>query len=220
MESDLTTAATVADALGVTSGTKVDRAVSVASDAIAKFIGRRLHYGPSISEKLAGYVDQVRLVLSVRPVISVASVVLPGNVTLGADAYELENLELGWLYRASGWPYTGLIRAGLLYDTPAVGTEREAIVATYAGGWVTPAQAASPGWAGPARSLPYDIEEACIQTAVGVYRGLGNDKSIASESLGDYSVSYRNPNSLIGVGGGGVIPDGVMPQLAAYRSLV
>lgn len=214
MDSDLTTAATVADALGVASDdAKVERAVSVASDAIAKFIGRRLHYGPSISEKLAGYVDQVRLVLSVRPVISVASVVLPGSVTLGADAYELENLELGWLYRAAGWPYTGLIRAGLLYDAPAVGTEREAIVATYAGGWVTPAQAAKPGWAGPARSLPYDIEEACIQTAVGVYRGLGNDKSIASESLGDYSVSYRGDVE-------GLIPASVREQLTAYRSLV
>jgi len=214
-DSDLTLAATAAEALGVSpSDTKLPRIIGAASEAIASYIGRRLHYAATNVERLAGYVDQVRLYLGVTPVLSVAQVVLPdGSVlTEAGDDFALEDAAA--LYRASGWPFTGLVRAGLLYDMPAVGTEKRGIVATYAGGWVTPAQAALGNWTGPARSLPFELEEACLQTVAALYAKQGADQTISSESLGAYSVSYRLPSAI------GSIPDAVKATLDRYRRLV
>ncbi len=217
MDSDLTTVAVAADSLGVSdpADAKVARAVSAASSAIARYINRpRLHYTVGFVEKLRGHIEQTRLQLGLLPVSSVASVVFADGTSLAASDYVVEDLEQGWLYR-SIWPYTGLVRSGLLYDTPAVGTERASIVVTYTGGWVTPAQAVSVGWPGPARNLPSDVEEACLQTVAAIYQGSGRDGAVASESFGDYSVAYRA--SLLG---GGVIPDSAMPLIAAYRRLM
>lgn len=212
--SDLTLPATAAEALGIEAADpKLPRLIAAASAAILAFIDRpQLHYGAAIVERLAGHVGQLRLRLGVTPVLSVASVVLPDGVSLAVDEYQLE--ADGSLYRAAGWPYTGLVRAGLLYDMPAAGSEAKTIVATYAGGWVTPAQATSGGWAGPARSLPFDLEEACLQVVSALYRRQGSDPTVASESLGDYSVSYRAPTGIAGL-----LPDTVLAQLERYRRL-
>ena len=197
MDSDLTTTAEAASALSLDAAdSRLPRIISSASALILRSLNRtQLHYAPAYVEKLRGYVEQARLVLDLTPVASVASVVMPDGSTLSASDYELEAGT--YLYRASGWPYTGRVRSGLLYDMPYVGTERASIVVTYAGGWVTPAQATSNGWAGPARSLPFDLEDACLQLCAGLFQGRGRDGAVQSESLGDYSVSYRADAQLI-----------------------
>lgn len=60
------------------------------------------------------------------------------------------------------------------------------------------------------RTLPYDLEQAAIDAAVTMYRQRGLDRGIASEGIGDASVTYR-------VGETGMLPDSVLAQLAAYR---
>lgn len=214
-DSDLTLPATAADALGVDAADpRLPRLIGVASDAIRRYVARpQLHFAAAYVEKLAGYAEQVRLRLGLLPVISVASVVLPDGAVLGASDYALEDLEAGTLYRSVGWPYTGLVRGGLLYDDLAVGTEAKTIVVTYAGGWVTPAQNLGSG--NPTRTLPFDLEEACLQAVSSLYRSQGKDQSIASESLGDYSVSYRGQVALAGM-----VPDSVLAQLDRYRRLI
>lgn len=209
--SDLTLPATAAEALGVdASDSKLPRLIAVASSAIRKYLDRpQLHYGAAIVERLRGYTEQVRLRLGVLPVVSVASVVLPDGTSLSPSEYTIEDPDGGVLYRSVGWPYTGLVRAGLLYDLPAVGTEAQSIVATYAGGWVTPAQCGT-------RTLPFELEEACLHTVSSLYRRQGIDTLIASESLGDYSVSFRGPSA----GLGGLVPDGVLAQLDSFRRLL
>lgn len=222
--SDLTLPATVATELGgdvVSGDARLPRLISVASGAILRHLGRpQLHYSAAYAESLPGH-GRPRLVLGLTPVLDVASVVVDG-VTLSADDYELEDADAGLLFRLAGWPWTGVYRGGLppQLDRDA-GSERAAIVVTYEGGWVSPAQAATVGWAGPARSLPYDLEEACVQTVVGLYRRGGLDPNVASEALGDYSVSYRAPNAIVGVGVGvgGIIPDSAVVMLAPYRRL-
>jgi hypothetical protein len=217
MNSDLTLPATAAEALGVdASDAKIPRYIGVASEAIRRYLDRpQLHYSAAVVERLAGYVGQVRLRLGVLPVLTVASVVLPDGTSLTGTEYALEDSESGALYRSVGWPYTGLVRSGLLYDAPAVGTEGRTIVATYAGGWVTPAQASVV----LPRTLPFDLEDACVQTVKALYRR-PDDPNITAESLGDYSVSYRSNNTIIGVGVGGLIPDTVIAQLQLYRRLI
>ena len=217
LDSDLTTAQTVADELGVGVGElRLPRLISAASEAIRRYLNRpRVHYSAAFVEVVTPHLATPRLVLGLCPVGAIASVVLADGTVVTASDYSVEDSDAGFLYRSTGWTWSGLLRAGLLYADPAVGTEKPAITVTYAGGWVTPVQAVSAGWVGPARSLPYDLEEACVQTVVSLYRKGGADQTIASEALGDYSVSYRTPN--IGVGAGGIMPDSVLAILDSYR---
>lgn len=215
---DLTTAATVAAELQVGEGElRLPRLIRVASAAVRQFCNRpRVHYGSAIVEKARPALGRPRLVLDVTPVVSVASVVLEDGSTVDASEYFVEDADLGFLYRSVGWPYSGLMHGGLLFQDPTAGTARPTITVTYAGGWVTPAQAASTGWAGPARSLPEDLEEAVVQTVVALFRRGGADPNVASESLGDYSVAYRSPNAATGLGLGGIIPDQAATLLNPY----
>lgn len=201
-DSDLTTLATAADVLGVSvADAKLPRLIAAASESIRRYLDRpQLHYGATIVEKLAGYQGQVRLHLGTIPLISVASVVLPDATSLVQDTdYTIESLSEGVLYREEGWPFTGVSVGGVLTG------EALTIVATYAGGWVTPAQSGT-------RTLPYDIEEVCLQAVAAMYRRQGADPLVASESLGDYSVSFREVVD-------GLVPSGVLSQLSAYRRL-
>lgn len=219
LDSDLTTADAVAAELGigVSDSLRLPRLIHAASDAVRGYTNRdTIHYSAAAVEKVTPPLGRPRLLLSRTPIISITSVVLADGTTLAPTDYEVEDTNLGFLWRASGWVWPGLIRGGLLYTDPDMGTERPSITVTFAGGWVTPTQAASTAWAGPARSLPYDLEEATIQTAVALYRRGGMDPSVASESLGDYSVAYRNPNSVIGLGVGGLIPDQARAALDNY----
>jgi hypothetical protein len=204
MDSDLTTAAAAADVLGVSAAdAKLPRLIAAASEAIRRYLDRpQLHYGAAITEKLAGYAGQVRLYLGTAPVISVTSLVLPDGTALAPTDYSVEDLATGALYRREGWPFTGVDAGGVLR------AEERSIVATYAGGWVTPAQTGT-------RTLPYDLEEACLLTVSAMYRRQGLDPAVASESLGDYSVTFAAPSS----SGGGLLPDAVVALLGTYRRL-
>lgn len=200
-DSDLTTVATAADVLGVSAAdAKLPRLIAAASESIRRYLDRpQLHYSAAIVEKLAGYQGQVRLRLGTIPLISVTSVVLPDATSLIEDTdYSVESLSEGILYREEGWPFTGISDGGVISD------EALTIVATYAGGWVTPAQSGT-------RNLPYDIEEVCLQAVAAMYRRQGVDPLIASESLGDYSASFREVD--------GLVPAGVLSQLSSYRRL-
>ena len=212
---DLTSIAAVAAVLEVEQGdAKLPRLISAASEAVRQYINRpRVHYGASITELARGY-GRPRLLLNVTPILTIASITLPDGSLVDPSEYMVEDADAGMVYRAAGWPFTGQLHGGLLYVDPVSGSERPSISVVYAGGWVTPAQAATTP--GLPRSLPYDLEEAVIMTVVARYRGGGVDPNVASESLGDYSVSYRNPNTLIGVGGGGIIPDAAARILDSY----
>lgn len=202
-DSDLTTVAAAADVLGVSaSDPKLPRLIGAASGAIRRYLNRpQLHYGASIVEKLPGFEGQVRLYLGVAPLISVASIVLPDGTTLDPADYTIEDLEAAALYRAAGWPYTGLCDdGGRLYG------EAKTIVVTYAGGWVTPAQSGT-------RNLPFEIEEACLLTVKSLYQY--RDPAITSESLGDYSVTFATATE-----GDGVIPPAAQALLSTHRRLL
>ena len=217
---DLTTAATVVEVLGVGEGDiKLPRLIRAASGAVRQYLNRKqLHYVPAYVEKVRPALGRPRLVLDLTPVVSVASVVLEDGSTVDPSDYLVEDADIGFLYRAVGWPYSGLVQGGMLYRDPAAGTSKPSITVTYAGGWVTPAQVASAGWSALLpRTLPEDLEEAVVQTVVALYRRGGMDQSISAESMGAYSVSYRNPNSLIGLGQGGIIPDQAAATLDPYR---
>lgn len=209
----LTTLATVADELGVTSpgseDSRLERYVSAASDAVRAYIGRAsVHFDAAIVEALPGYGRQ-RLALARPPVLSVASVTWNG-ATVAPTEYAIED-DTGLLFRRVGWPFSGSRRPDIVQDDRWPGTEERTIVVTYAGGWVTPRQADLDGTL--TRSLPYDVEHAAILTVAALYRSRGTDPSIAAESLGSASVTYRGSAAVL-------LPDAAAAILAPYRRIL
>lgn len=193
LNTDLTLLATVGAINGV-DGTdaSLPRYISAASDAVRRYLHRSsdgLAYQSAFVETLPGH-GTYRLVLGLTPLITIGSVALPDGSVLASTEYAIEDADFGFLRRDSGWPSTASVLPGIVQRDPVPGTEKRSIIVTYAGGWVTPAQFASIAWAGPARSLPFDIEEATIQTVVELYRRGGDAKGISSERLGDYAVGY------------------------------
>lgn len=210
-DADLTTPQVLAPELGVDVGEpRLQGLITRASRLIRTHLGRQLHYQAGIVEKVRGR-GGVRLMLQVTPIVSMTSLVLDDGSSLVLDAdYTLDDAEAGLLYRASGWPHTGVVQPGLLWDFPVVGSEKASIVATYSGGWVCPAQSGT-------RTLPDDIEHACIETCASLWRSAGMDRNVASESLGNSAVGYFGVNTAIGRGEGGLLPDVVVQTLAPYR---
>jgi hypothetical protein len=212
LDSDLTLAATLAGELGVDAAdSRLPRLIAAASDACRQHMGRsRVHYSSAYTENVAGF-GRRRLVLELTPLITITSVTGPDGTTVPSTEYSIDDPEAGLLLRDVLWPNTALVRGGLLYKDLDPGTEKKSIAVVYVGGWVTPAQFASGGWPGPARSLPYDVEQAAIVVATAMYRGGGADPRVQSESLGDYSVTYWQ--------GGAGIPEQAQALLGPYTRL-
>lgn len=166
--SALTTLATVLDELGLTEDSgardaRLERYINSASAAIARYCSRQFHRSDGIVERLDGH-GGTDLVLGRRPVLDVTSVVVDG-ATLDAADYELYDVARGIpgiLYRHTGWPWTARLAAGYSSE-PWPGSEKRSIVVTYDGGWVTPEQNAQGLFSGAARTLPYDLEDACVR---------------------------------------------------------
>lgn len=116
-DSDLTLAATLATELGVDpADAKLPRYIAVASEAIRQYLNRRqLHYAAAYVEKVPGFVGTPRLVLGLTPLGTIASIVLPDGTTVDGSEYVVEDADAGLVYRDTGWAFTGLVQAGLLY---------------------------------------------------------------------------------------------------------
>jgi hypothetical protein len=193
----LTTVAELEGELGVYPGSAtalLERLIGAASDAIDAWCGHSLARA-GVTETFVGN-GRARLLLPRTPLSSVSTVTVDG-VTLAAADYSIQNAASGYLVRALGeWP---------------LGAQ---IAVTYTGGYATPAQV--PGTY-PTRSLPFQVEQACLMTCVSLYRARGRDPQLSSEALGDYTAAYRGANAAIGTGAGGIIPDAALPLLAPFR---
>lgn len=168
----LTTWATLKDALSLSDDSQQsrgERLIAVSSDLIESYCGRAFAYSDTASERLVPSGTN-RLVLTRLPVISVESVEWDGSAV---DDYELEDSALGFVWRDGGWPTNDRVPAGVALE-PRPGTSQRTIVVSFAGGYVTPAQAT----AELPRTLPFDLEQACLDTACSLWRRVGSDVSL------------------------------------------
>jgi len=191
----LTTLADLKTQLGISGATEdneLTRIINVASQTLENQIGRKLYYEASISEDLGGY-GTPQLALSRTPLVSITSVTFDSTTVPAAD-YETYSLDAGLIYRPGGWSWTTPTLGNITSD-PFPGYERKLYTVVYDGGWVTPQQVGVPT---PVRTLPYDLEEAALRIASGIYRMRGRDPSINSERLMSWNVSY-NASAITGV---------------------
>jgi hypothetical protein len=148
-------------------------------------------------------------VLPARPLVSIASIVVDGT-TLAAADYSIEDAEAGVVFREGGWLRPDSIVPWSVARDRMAGTAKADIVVTYTGGYVLPGDSGT-------RTLPYDLEQACLMGVVAAYRQRGQDKNVASRGTGDASVGYRLPNAIIGVDSIGSLPSEALRILDAYK---
>jgi hypothetical protein len=172
----LTTLATVKAELGIadavtTHDARIERLINAASDAIERHCGRQLSRATVTDERVKGFGTQ-HLLLARTPIVSVTSVELDDS-TVDADSYYIESAEAGMLFAPDGWEWTAPFSSGAS-PSKLVGLEESRYLVTYVGGYQTPAQ-------GGTRTLPYDLEHACILAVVGQFRDAGKFARIATE---------------------------------------
>lgn len=198
--------------LGIATGTEDDtlsRLINVVSAQIENFLGRKIYYEASIEETMAGH-GTMFLVVERKPLLSIASISYDGDA-VASDQYEIQDADAGLIYGLAPWKMTGPAVSGITQD-PFPGYGRKLYTVTYAGGWVTQPQVDDDG--NLTRSLPYDIEDACLMAIATRYRSIGRDRSVASESLLSWSAKYRDGT----VGSSGLPPEAEQ-ILSAYREL-
>lgn len=205
---DLCLASAVAADLGVSEDAAVQRCVTAASRAIATYCGRLFHRADGIVESPTSR-GRPALLLERAPVLGVTSVVLFGQV-LDSTGYSSagRNAEAGILLRKGAcWPLVARDAGGIVPRLEVVEGDGSLTV-TYDAGWVTPGQVALGEFAEV--TLPEDVQEAAILAAVAFYRRRGTDPNVASESLGDWSVSYAGRGTAV------ALPDAALQLLASY----
>lgn len=194
--------------------------VNAVSEAMSHEIRRPVHYRTDTVERVPGF-GGCRLRVTGRPLLAITSVELvdiDGSTVLetySAGSYEIEDSEglLGSIYRPTGWPDTAQHVAGIVGKS-LPGTERSAIQVTYDSGWITPYQASATEYVGGplgTRSLPYDLEYACLESMISLYRRRGHDLARLAESTQDgEQVSWDSKE--------GILTKGTASICKRYRS--
>lgn len=211
IDAALTTLSDVETELGDTSPADayIQRLINAVSEQIAAYCGRTFYYEEAIEEDVPGYGNTL-IHVSRTPLLSIDSITFEGS-TVDSDDYSIYSADAGSIFTSYGWYWTACSNT-----SPApiglVGTEDKDYTVTYDGGYVTPQQAADDE--NLTRSLPYDLEDACIREVVTRYRNKARDLSVTSEKLGSAAVSYRDAS-----GSAGFWSPGVKEVLDKYRRI-
>jgi len=181
----------------------VERLLGVASDAIERFCNRSFCHAVVTDERYKA-TDTHRLVLRRRPVLSIESITVDGSV-IDSAGYYIESAEAGII-----WLDSSLVRyeyppRGSMSQDGVPGSDEANVLVSYTGGYVTSAQET----AGLPRTIPYELEQAAIDTFASLWRRRGVDLR---------SGAFDGENTAIGRGIGGVIPGPVIPTLKRFQS--
>jgi hypothetical protein len=205
----LTNVTTVEDELGISSGTetaRLQRMINIASAMAESYAGRIFYRDTAIEEKVRVGAGP-DMFLSRPPINSITSIAFLGSDISSAN-YEIHSTNGGIVKHTYGsWGNVQVFYPDVS-RTRAAGEERKVYTVTYDGGWYTQPQDDADEEI--TRTLPYDIEGACIAIVSALRRQMGRDPSVVSESLLGSSQTYTQPSV---VGGSNWIE--VMVPLAA-----
>lgn len=180
---------------------RLERYISSASDFIARECRRTFFRADAIVETLPAF-GSAYILVSRTPILSVSAITYRGSALTD---YSVRDAEAGMVYRAAGWPWSASRLPSITW--PAVpGSEAAVVQVTYSGGYVTPAQVDTFG----ARTLPYDLEDACLALVVARFARRGRDPSVKSEALLSHSVTYADGDEA------GMLPPIVRDTVAKY----
>jgi len=178
---DLTTVAAVKGELGITD------LIRQASGAIATHCGRAFA-SERVRETIRLSAPAPSITLSRWPVTAVQAVVV-GGTALAPDAYEVDP-DTGILTRLDGFGLT------VPWPTGSIAIE-------YTGGFILPGQ--------DGRTLPHDIERACLDTVAATWNARGRDPLVRSEKAFDVLATSYLVDGFTG------LPPSAMGLLAPFR---
>ncbi|KPJ59100.1 MAG: hypothetical protein AMJ46_12605 [Latescibacteria bacterium DG_63] len=210
----LTTLAEAKTELGIRGDTEndyVSRLINAASDAIRRYCNRTFYYEADIEESIPGF-GGTRLVVARTPIVGTIDSITYEGTALDATTYSVEDAEAGFIYRQYGFNWTAQLASNTLGDA-LPGSEKLSYVVTYTGGYYTPQQYADDD--SVERSLPYDLEDACLQLITARYRAKGRDPRVSAERLLSWQVSYGMATTDRAHG----IPKAVQTMLDPYRRI-
>lgn len=177
----LTNLAAVLDELDLVSDggavdSRLNRFINSASDFIERECGRTFRRADAIVETTPGY-GLPWIKLKRTPILTLTSITFLGN------AYDVANLDVvddgaGVVLRRVGFPWTAFGNNGIS-QRPVPGSEFRDLTVTYNAGYVTPKQVDDTTFT--PRTLPGDLEDACVQLAASRFRGRGTDIRLRSE---------------------------------------
>lgn len=202
----LTTLAMVQASLGGSVGDipvdMLTHLLNASSDFICTYCGREFAR-QKVEELLPG--DGLPdLLVSITPIVTVEKVELDSSEYTD---YTLMDKEMGCLQRRGGWTDTSFY-THYINDAPSGYAERRWKV-TYTGGYNLP------GWTGtptpPVRTLPYDLERACLEIIRSGYKqaAIGADPAMTMYKIGETQASWKQSAEFLG---GDVAALGIPPS--------
>jgi|TARA_Y100000310_G_scaffold7603_2_gene8338 hypothetical protein len=185
MMSDLTAAA---------QDDELEMFIDAASDAIDEYVGHSLYYLAAEVEKVAGAGDAF-LFVDRTPIVSISEIKWLGDDSIiSSGDYEIWDAGAGSIYKSSGWN-----------DAKISQVDFQRYQVTFAGGFVTPPQ-------GGTQTLPRSVEMVCLDMVVRMFRRIGADQGVKSESILGTSITYADA-------GGGILSIVSAPVLDQYRRI-
>ena len=194
------------------SSAQIERAINAASDVIARYCGREFYYAERTE-----YYDPPsgdRIYLRVAPVLSITSIKWDTS-TYSASYYTIEDAALG-IVKATplssvdlGDPWDPQFKSdeNSPNGEPILGTSPTLLTIKYKSGYVCPNQVTGE----LARTLPYDLEQAAIDTVISMLRRRGADLK---------GNAYDSENTAIGRGVYGYIPGSAIAVLKTYQRIL
>jgi hypothetical protein len=157
---------------------QIERLINGASDSISKHCNRKF-IADTYSEFYKGSGRQ-KLILNQYPVNSITSVkVDSAALTAGTDYVTSDQtyLDEGIIFKNNGWTWYGYL-TGLVGELTAPVDNIEVV---YSAGYTLEPEAS--------RTLPYDLEEACISLVAVQYEMIGS-KQLTRETIGPLTSDY------------------------------
>lgn len=205
---NLTTVDRVVAELGLTADeignnrTTLNQLIARASDAIRSMTDR-VFAKEKVEETLFVRRSTPRIIVSRTPIVSLDSIALDDDVVT-ASSYFIEDAERGFIYREDAHWGSTVITGGAIRERATQWGKYDWKV-TYTGGYDLPSFSENP-------NLPLDIERAAIELVASWFHSRRTDPNIASERIGDASVSYRDS-------GAGGIPPSVQFTVEKWRRI-
>jgi len=178
--------------------------IQQATDFIVRYTGRRF-VKQSYTETV-GSRGTPNIVLQNVPVVSITGVEYRGS-TVSSTSYEIEDADAGIVFNKVGWTDTQVKRLGIGL-TPTRFRHKDWSI-SYQAGYV------APGSTDGARTLPHDVERACIDLVKMWYYQRSDDPSVRYEKTGDAAQMKFDKGDITTLG----IPPSVVRILEKYRQL-
>jgi len=212
---DMTTAATAAARLGVTSSeASLPGLITAASSAVAEYLGYPVYRREDVEETVVGRGGRY-LWLESGAIQALTSIAVGGSV-VDSSLYALDGRDgarKGRIVARSTyrWPFTGEWTAGIS-STPYQAHDTGAIVVTFTAGWVTPGQVALSTYS--PSDMPPELEQAALEVVTAWFQRKGQDAGVTSMSTGDASVGWGGDSLQ---GGRAPLPLSARALAAPYR---